>query len=375
MIARKSNAVQTRTAFFYQSAWYVFVNRQRTKLFDGTAEERELWKTGKRMGDECFPLREEVSQALLEMETLQAAKTGTTKEISLRVLGELFLQNREGNMTPASFKVYTIYIADFCSTKNYGNRNAADIVPADVQEWVKKRKTLKSVNTIGSVYKNLKSMFNWGKENHYLKSNPIDDLKVPSSQKRFRHVSDVQYREIMGGLRHRATREFITALFNTGRRPIEVAKLRRSHVVENAGGEPTGVETTEHKNYSKTGKPEFFPFNASMRTLVAEILARPGKPSDALFARWRGGHWTQSGWVSAFHCIRARTGHTVTAYWFRHEFITRSLTAGVPVATVAAMCGNSLAVIQAHYDQSAHLGKAHFADAIERATASIPTAV
>ena len=35
-MARKTNVVQTRTAFFYQSAWYVFINRQRTKLFDGT---------------------------------------------------------------------------------------------------------------------------------------------------------------------------------------------------------------------------------------------------------------------------------------------------------------------------------------------------
>jgi len=372
-MARKTNVVQTRTAFFYQSAWYVFINRQRTKLFDGTAVERALWKAGKRMSDGCFPMRPEVSQALLEMETLQTAKTGKA-DVSLRVLGELFLQNREGNMTPASFKIYTIYIADFCSTKNYGNRNAAEIVPADVQEWVKKRKRLKSVNTIGSVYRSLKAMFNWGKVNQYLKSNPIDDLKVPTSQKRFRRVEDDQFREIMGGLRHRATREFITALFNTGRRPIEIAKLRRSHVVRNAAGELIGVETTEHKNYSKTGKPEFFPFNATMRALVAEILERPGKPSDALFARWRGGHWTQSGWVSAFWCIRKRTGHRITAYWFRHEFITRSLVAGVPVAVVAAICGNSIAVIQKYYDQIAHLGKAHFADAIEKATATIPTA-
>jgi integrase len=79
-------------------------------------------------------------------------------------------------------------------------------------------------------------------------------------------------------------------------------------------------------------------------------------------------------WVHLFKRLRKRTGLALTAYWLRHEFITRSLTAGVPVSTVAAICGNSLQTIQDFYDQSPHLGKAHFAAAIERATASLPAA-
>ena len=65
-------------------------------------------------------------------------------------------------------------------------------------------------------------------------------------------------------------------------------------------------------------------------------------------------------------------------YATRHTFITRALSAGVPIAQVAGMVGNSIVILEKHY---AHLDKANSADMFaavnlataKQATATLPT--
>jgi integrase len=369
MIARKKTAVQTRSAFFYQCAWYVCVDRQRTKLCDGTAEERALWKKGKRMRDGVFPLRDEVQQALLDFETFKHVKEGAD-DPQVWTLAELYLAHQEDAVAYETFQPLKSRVVEFASSKNFGNRTVSSIRISEVEAWVKARKR-KRVNSRRSALKAVKALFNWCVDNNYLAESPIKSLKTPKAEKRRRIVSNADFTLIQEKA-NRGLARFCTALFNTGRRPNEIARLKRADVRYDEHEEPIAFETIHHKNYQKTGLPEYIPLNATMRKLVAESLADPKNTTEYVFVTTHGRRWRVKNWVPQFERLRLKHGMALTAYWFRHEFITRSLVAGVPVPLVAQISGNSIATIQAHYDQTPELAKKHFAAAIEQGTASIP---
>lgn len=370
-MSKPSNVVQTRSAFFYQCSWYVNVDRKRVKLCEGTAEERQRWRDGKRMKDDgAFPLRDEIRRALIEFETFQGVHCGKATA-KLWTLVELYLQAVEQDDTIAvgTFRSKRSYLGAFASSKYFGNRDATTIRPSDAEAFLKSRR-IKSPNTVCFVHGILMSFFNWCVDNNYLAVNPIAKLKAPKQLKRIRVVSDSDYERIIRNSNRRFG-EFIIALFNTGRRPIEIARLRRRDV-RFKDCEPVAFETMTHKNVKKTGLPEYIPLNANMRRLVAEILSRPGEPTDHLFLNSHDGKWTSTNWCRRMEILNRHHGTKLTAYWFRHEFITRSLFANVPIAVIAQICGTSPEVIQKHYDQTASLSKVHFHEAMERATASIP---
>ena len=372
MIARTKSSVQTRSAFFYQCAWYVSDDGKRIKIADGTPEERQRWKAGKRMRDaKAFPMREEVRAALLEFEVLGQAKSGQSDDPLIWTLAELYLASQEDAVVYETFQPLKSRIAEFASSDNFGNRTASSIRISDVEAW-SRGANRKKTNSRRSALKAVIALFNWCVKNHYLVESPLKNLKVQKAPRGRKVVSDDAFKTMVTRA-NKGLARFCLAMFNTGRRPNEIARLKRSHVRYDAHGKPIAFETTEHKNYAKTGTAEYIPLNATMRQLVAEALADPKNETEFVFVTQHGRKWRVKNWVCQFERMRLKYGLELTAYWFRHEFITRSLLAGVPVPLVAQISGNSVATIQTYYDQTPELAKRHFIAAIEQGTATIPT--
>ncbi len=136
--------------------------------------------------------------------------------------------------------------------------------------------------------------------------------------------------------------QFVRVLWLTGARPMEVARLTAEVI------DWTGTALIKlHKN-KKRGKRRVIYFPDEAMAVLREQVQRHGA-TGPLFLGQRGDTFTVRALVDRFKRVSARTGAKVRSYDFRHSHITRSLLAGVPVATVAALVGTSIGMIDRFY--------------------------
>lgn len=158
---------------------------------------------------------------------------------------------------------------------------------------------------------------------------------------------------------HGDLHQFCRLLWLTGARPMEAAGLR-AEMIDWTGGL---VVLKQHKTRQK-GKRRVIYLPAEALAVLREQVAKYG--SGLLFRGQNWGPLTRRALVGRFLRLSKKIGHRVRAYDFRHTFITRSLLAGVPAATVAALVGNSIGMIEKFYG---HIGAsaAPLREAAERA--------
>jgi integrase len=151
-----------------------------------------------------------------------------------------------------------------------------------------------------------------------------------------------------------ALRKMLAVLRETGARPSEIARLTAADVDLDAGVAVLAV----HKTARKVRRPRLI----YLTPTAAEILRRAAtlRPEGPLLVNSAGRRWTAKALANAVWKVRKRIGLPRTyAYGYRHSLATRSLLAGVPDATVAAILGHaSTAMVHKHYSHCNQNAKA-----------------
>ena len=133
-------------------------------------------------------------------------------------------------------------------------------------------------------------------------------------------------------------RAFVAVLRWTGLRIRDVVQLKRSNVDENF------ITLRTHKNQK--------PVKLLMHKEVKDALARVGNGSDYFFWSGLGNPKSCVGdWQRTFRRLGAIAGVHIHAHRWRHTFATDLFSRGVPVSEVAAILGNSPAIVEKHYSQ------------------------
>lgn len=145
--------------------------------------------------------------------------------------------------------------------------------------------------------------------------------------------------------------QYCRALWHTGARPGEVAGLT-AEGVDWANG---CAVVKKHKTRRK-GKNRTLHFSPEALKVLTEQLDR--HRSGLLFRGADGTRLTARAVVGRFLRLSEKLGKAVTAYCFRHTYITRALEAGIPDAQVAALVGHtSTAMIHKHYSHISANGR------------------
>jgi integrase len=342
--------------FFYQSAWYCNLFGKRTYLVAGTDDERQAWRKGHRADYFCVrsEVREELKRICLG---LPAATTDTPSSITVADAVAKYLNDRQGEISPAAWKVTNTVLKDF--SRYCGTQTLASITVGKVIEWKKSHPRWRKSGWIRTCYKKVLQLMNFAVRENLLPTNHLrGHLKLGPEGRRETLITREQEHEIWKDTPG-CYGMFFRACLLSGRRPNEVAKLTKASVMIDAKGRASWQ--VKGKNYSKTGLMENVPLCPDLQSITKLRMAECG--NGPMFPNSHGGMWQCPAWN------RPLEKWGLTLYSTRHTYITRALQNGVPIATVATIVGNSVEVLLKHYKQFQLVATDYFMDMAAKAVA------
>lgn len=205
--------------------------------------------------------------------------------------------------------------------------------------------------TARKMLERLRSFFNFCMERGWIKKNPAKSLKPPKDVQvavkpyekgeleRIAWAIDLfPDKGIYGEQNKKRLRAFVAVLRWTGLRIRDVVQLRRSQV------DGKFITLRTHKNQK--------PVKLLMHSEVKEALESNANFGDYFF--WSGAGNPKScvgDWQRSLRRLSVVAGVHIHAHRWRHTFATDLLSKGVPVSEVAAILGNSPAIVEKHYMQ------------------------
>jgi integrase len=189
-------------------------------------------------------------------------------------------------------------------------------------------------------------------------ANPLKGIETPGQRSRGAEmIVSPELHERVLALASAGLRELVLAIHNTGARPGELAAASSRDWNDELGAivyladDKRVAEAFSHKNASK-GKDRTIYFTGECLAMVRDLARR--HPTGKLFRPRAPGvrneHWTGPAITGAFTWLQEQLGMPkLTAYSYRHTYITRALEAGIPPVIVAELVGNSPGVIFRHY--------------------------
>ncbi|HWB12988.1 MAG TPA: hypothetical protein VG826_27430 [Pirellulales bacterium] len=317
----------------------------------------------------------------------------------------------EEKVPTATYDWHESYLRSFC--RKWGALEVRHLKPWHVTKWLGKARFKKAVRKLEggarrAAITSVKRALNWAVEEGYIQHNPIHKLKRPSVGHRETLIDGDLPRQ-MAAATDGPFRLFLLALRESGARPAEVRAVTADHVdlaseiwkgVPNKTGKKTGLRRDVYiggqesclncvtrilMHFRPTG-PLFLnsrgaPWTGNaVRTRMARLRgdradrrARKGRPAwteedDALalsdrpvseIARTLGRSYNAVALrrfalrrATPRRCPKRKTVKLpagAVAYAFRHTYITDCLEKGIDPATVAALTGTSVAMIEKHY--------------------------
>jgi integrase len=198
----------------------------------------------------------------------------------------------------------------------------------------------------------LKQILKWCVQEQVIASNPLESMKLSKGKRRETILTLDQHRHLVS-FAPPQVRCLLWFAWWTGCRPSELRDLQWQQVAKDC----SHAILVEHKRARSTGKHRVIYFSP---TAVA-ILKRHRKAKGFVFVNSRGGPWSKNMLVTWMRRLREKSGIEVTAYTYRHSYVTRALEQGVSVSDVAEIAGTSVEMISRNYS---HLdkGKQRLAD-------------
>ncbi|MBA4067166.1 MAG: site-specific integrase [Isosphaera sp.] len=338
-----------------KNAWYVQYRGKKVPL--GAHPEGAPPPKKTKAGWNAPPQVRDAFYKLMASDPANLPKAG---EVLACQVCDLFLSHSERHNERATYAWYRHFLQSFCSL--YGRLPARELKPIHVTRWLDSTAWKGGRrNAVTAV----KRAFNWADQQGVLSPNPLRTVQKPPPTRRTRVVSPAERAEVLAAVKDRNFREYLTALYLTGCRPSEVARVTAGEV-----NLDLGVWVLEaHKTAKRTGKPRVVYLSPEMVELSRRLAAE--RPEGPLFpSRKLGRPFSKNAIRIRFRRLRERLPHLkgVVAYAYRHAFASDALANGVGIAQVAELLGHTdTRMVSRHY---AHLDQkaAHMREAARKAT-------
>jgi integrase len=218
------------------------------------------------------------------------------------------------------------------------------ITDSFLREFIQRFYGRTTTTTQHGVARRIQRLLNWAVAEGLIERSPLKHFRKPPQTRREAFITPDDYAKLV-----RATNEpyrsAVKFLYHTGARPQEIRKLEAGWLQGNKFVLP--VDQSKGKRKSRVIYLDAMALRIAQRLCQATptgpiFLNADGKP---LAADVLGQAITRS-------CKRAGIRHC-PPYAFRHAHVTRLLERGIDLATVAAISGNSVAMIVGFYS---HVG-------------------
>lgn len=256
---------------------------------------------------------------------------------------DLFLSHAERHTTRDTYLGYLYFLQSFSDA--YGRIPAAQLKPIHVTRWLDDRPSWDGARRNAVVA--VKRAFNWAEKQGVISGNPLRSIEKPPARRRTRILTPSEWEEILAAVPDQNFREFLKALYLTGCRPSEVARLTAANV-----NLDLGVWIFEkHKSAARTGKPRIVYLTPEMVAMSRRLIGE--HPEGPLFpSRKLGRAFTRNAIRCRFRRLRQRLPHLkhFASYSIRHTYATDALATGIPVAQVAELLGHvGTRMLEQHY--------------------------
>ncbi len=277
---------------------------------------------------------------------------------TVRILCEKYAEHLEaregGKATLERFQREAVHFTDL-----YGERLVGAIKPIDIDKFKTHLTTQRNWTMTKFPLQQIKNSFVWGIKKKIITNNPFDGVDIDDD------ASDVESQLIPKSVADAVIaaaspylRDLLTFLRLTGCRPNEAYNAQAKHY------------RSEHKCvfYSKNAKrPEFVWKNARKTKkdrsiylydeMVELIESKIRKhPTGFLFRTKMGKPWNRISVYQQINRVKKnlQIDANVTAYGWRHTFITNKLMEGkTPIHVLGELCGTSVDMIQKTYSHIA----------------------
>ena len=278
---------------------------------------------------------------------------------SVRKLCDTYLDRTAGRKTARRTELLARYLQRFCDA--FGHRRPETLKPHEVNDWLdglesrakprprrpggpKPEPKPLAGSSKALIVTMVKAVFNWAATEGYVASSPLAKLTRRKIARRERVLTPDEYRRVAAAAAP-GFRDFLTVLAMTGCRPFsEAARLTAADIDFGKGR----TVFARHKNAGK-GKIRVVYYPPAVLARLRELAAE--RPTGPLLVNARGTAWDEDNVSHYLRTVADRAGiERFPCYALRTTYISAALARGVPVETVAALCGNSPKVIHAHYN-------------------------
>lgn len=288
---------------------------------------------------------------------------------------------RKGDAAPNLYEMRHRFLAAFGAA--CGGVRVRDLRPQHLTEWFArmreerynptlKRATKWAGGTETMARAAINRAFNWAAHEAGLISvNPLKRHPAKKGKRQKRRpsqnrvaISDHEHALLIEQARRRAHKDFlhlITLLYETGARPAEVYGATAAEWEEGRGAFRIAATPANHGRYklAHLGEDRIVYVPDHLLPLVRRLVAE--RPDGPLFRTEDGKSWTKTSICSRFRSIKAAADRAaaargvpgvrkeVTAYGYRHAYVTRWVVAGRPLDKLCELLNTSETMVKQHY--------------------------
>jgi len=255
---------------------------------------------------------------------------------------DLFMSHVADSSSPATRDWYGRWLGEF--RREHGTRSLANITPALLHRWIAKRYGEATASTQHAAGRSVVRLCNWAVAEGRLAVSPLKGFRNCAPSSREILLSGADYAALIKAS-PQELRDVIKFLWHTGARPQELRAIEADWIGDRKITLPRAI--------SKGGKTRRVIYLDPMAAAIAARLAEKHN-TGPIFRNRAGRAWTRFALAAAFQAARDKAGVPgACAYAIRHTWITRMLERGVGAATVAALAGNSPAIVLRVYSHVA----------------------
>lgn len=269
------------------------------------------------------------------IEPTEQAAGETTSRTTVRGFVDSFLEHVRANLKPNTYDGYRRFLLPFAETFPVHDGNA--VQPKHVTSYLAKHESW-GRTTRCNVITAIERAWAWAVTEGHSTIDQVAAMKRPQPERRAELPDD---RVVETFIKHASPefRELLLFLRETGCRPGEAIMIERRHI--DVANREVRFKIGEDKTSDKTVRQRVIKMNMCSHYRIVGLLSR--QSSGKVFVNGRGDAWTRFAINCAVRRARKKTGldNRTVCHSLRHQYVTDALARGVPIATVAEMCGTS----------------------------------
>jgi integrase len=229
------------------------------------------------------------NEILTEFYALMSVRdTGAKQDYSVETICALYLDEIEKD-NPGLAKRYKPILGSFCDFKHNGKLVGKLLVNAelDVPHLKARAKTFPSLNTRRTYINCCKAALEWAVERKQINvlHNPLKGLTAPKGESRAEIITEEEHEALIKFFPD-SYQDFLKAMWVTGARPGEIAKIEARHFKDGLWR----LSPAEHKTGDKTKRDRMIGVVGELEEIVKRLCKQ--HPEGPIFLNTYGEPWT-----------------------------------------------------------------------------------